>query len=496
MTFLNRFKGLAIRGLGISCVLVAGGWVLTGCQSAGHTSSHVSVGAVTGPDGRQRVQAVPQPLEASQPAPPQPKPAPPAATRVEVLPANPEAGVPLGDDTEVEVVSLLPVAEPEQAKPQRAQASQEPPAPVPTQTTEASEPTWLERFPHLSEDVESYKSVIANLEQEVQRYREQLSSLRERVEQNWGTAAATATSAHQFVKYTDSYQSRGEMDFDQGKIVVETVDQSNPKEHLRQAIVTTLLTPYDADDPEIFTDKNISYSGPALLAGQVQDHDGVPVRWEWRANRYAQHLVDNEMQEVQRNGQVVYRVEIPLVANHNEVRGQKYEHLVRDASRRYQIDEALIYAIMETESHFNPYAMSHIPAYGLMQVVPATAGRDVYERIRKRNDQPTQQTLFNPTENIDIGTAYLTILRDIYLKDIRHPQSKEYAMITAYNGGAGSVLRTFHQDRSRAIEVINQLSPQQVYDRLHNDHPFAEARGYIKKVTEALGRYRALASAP
>lgn len=490
MTFLVNIR--LIRPV----VFLAASGLLVGCQSTGQTSSHVSVGSVVGPDGRERPQARPRSLEApsrqveqSEPAPP---PSEPSQTRVEVITANPEQGIPLSDDTDVEVVSLqpLPTSEPEpEPEPKSEEEAVEPlPGPV-------SETTWLERYPSLAQDLQNYQEVIERLETEVRQYREQLSQLREQVQRHWGQEATLAATAHQFVKYTDSYQSRGAMDFEEGKIVVETVDQSNPRQHLREAIITTLLTPYDADNPEIYSDRKIEYSGPALLSGQVRDHEGVPVRWEWRANRYADYLVENEVQEIRRGGQTIYRVEIPLVANHNEIRGHQYEHLIREASRRYDVDEALIYAIMETESHFNPYAMSHIPAYGLMQVVPATAGRDVYQRIRQRNDQPTQNTLFNPAENIDIGTAYITILRDIYLKDIRHPKSKELAIISAYNGGAGNVLRTFHNDRSQAVDVINQLSPQQVYDRLHRQHPRSEARGYIKKVTEALERYRALASA-
>ncbi len=476
-----------VKGLKL-LVILAGVLLLGACQSTGKTSSHVSVGVVTGPGGQSFPQARPRGLNTqenesvpqSEPAPPA---APPSPTRVQVMPANPEQGVPLGDNTEVEITSLQPTA-----------ASD--PVTTPAEAEEGPEEnTWLQRFPHLAEDMQDYQEVINQLESELQHYRQQLNSLRQEVASRWGSDEVATSSAHQFVKYTDSYQSRGEMDFDQGRILVETLDQENPRQHLKQAIVTTLLTPYDAENPEIYSDRQIDYNGPALLAGQIKDHEGVPVRWEWRANRYADYLVNNEVKVINRGGQRVYQVEIPLVANHNQVRGQQYEHLVRAASERYGIDEALIYALMETESHFNPYATSHIPAYGLMQIVPATAGRDVYQRLRQRNDQPNRSVLFNPAENIDIGTGYLTILRDVYLKDIRHPLSREYAMISAYNGGAGNVLRTFDSDRREAVAVINQLSPQQVYNRLHRNHPRAEARGYIKKVTEALGRYRSLASA-
>lgn len=528
MYLINYF--LRIKFLLLSCLLL----ILVGCQGGinNGTSSHVSTGEVSHP------LAYSQPIEQAKPVAAAPKPAPkpapaqqsqppqqapvnqapvnqaPAATSVQVLSANPQEGIPLGDNTQFEVDNIQPPAaqpqpkpvEPIAPKPMAAPEPRNTPAPVavavlpvkeeplPVDNNQPEE-TWLDRYPGLSEDLKNYQQIVAGLEAEAKVYRAQIDQLQEKVKQRWGNAAPTTTSAHQFVKYTDSYQSRGEMDFDSGKIIVETVDPSNPKQHLKEAIITTLLTPYDAESPEIYTDKKINYVGPSVLAGQVLDHEGKPVKWEWRAERFADYLVENKVQEVKRNGQVVYRVEIPLVENHAQVRGHQYEHLVRAAAQRYGIDEVLIYSIMETESNFNPYATSHIPAYGLMQVVPSTAGKDVFTRIKKRNDQPTRDYLFNTTNNIDTGAAYLSILRDNYLNKIKHPLSREYAMISGYNGGAGNVLRTFHKDRAQAVNMINQLTPKQVYDRLHLKHPRAEARGYIKKVTEAQQRYRAQASA-
>ncbi|HKM14360.1 MAG TPA: membrane-bound lytic murein transglycosylase MltC [Marinospirillum sp.] len=495
---------------------------LAGCQGGinNGVSSHVSTGAKNTPLAQSKPLNLPKPT----PTPvPQVNESQPAPTSVKVLTADPQQGIPLGDNTQVEMDSIQPQPVPKPApapvpKPAPTPVPKPAPVPVPIATpvtppvsiipppapvsvavqeaveepviAQAPEQNWLERYPNLSEDLKNYQQTITQLEKEAKAYQNRINELQEKVQKQWGGVAPKPTSAHQFVKYTDAYQSRGEMDFDNGKIVVETIDPSNPKQHLREAIITTLLTPYDAENPEIYTDKKINYVGPALLAGQVLDHEGEPVKWEWRAERFADYLVDNKVQEIQRNGQVVYRVEIPLVENHTQVRGHQYEHLVRTAAERYGIDEVLIYAIIETESHFNPYATSHIPAYGLMQVVPSTAGKDVFTRIKKRNDQPTRDYLFNTTNNIDTGTAYLSILRDNYLNKITHPLSREYAMISGYNGGAGNVLRTFHQDRAQAVNVINQLTPQQVYNQLHLKHPRAEARGYIKKVTEAQQRYR------
>ena len=55
-----------------------------------------------------------------------------------------------------------------------------------------------------------------------------------------------------------------------------------------------------------------------------------------------------------------------------------------------------------------------------------------------------------PAYNIDVGTAYLHLLQTVYLADIQDPQSRRYAVISAYNGGAGGVLNTFSSNRKAA----------------------------------------------
>lgn len=173
-----------------------------------------------------------------------------------------------------------------------------------------------------------------------------------------------------------------------------------------------------------------------------------------------------------------------MVATHSSVRSYKYADIVRRASQRYGIPEDLIYAIIKTESSFNPYAVSWANAYGLMQVVPKTAGADVFKLVKKKPGTPTPEYLFNPENNIDTGTAYFYILKNRYLKDVRNPTSLEYSMISAYNGGTGGVLNTFDSNsRSNAMTRLNSLQPNQVYWALTNKHRNAEARRYLEKVT-------------
>ncbi|MDM3642745.1 transglycosylase SLT domain-containing protein, partial [Proteus mirabilis] len=74
--------------------------------------------------------------------------------------------------------------------------------------------------------------------------------------------------------------------------------------------------------------------------------------------------------------------------------------------------------------------------------------------------------LFDPANNIDVGTAYISILQNSSLGDIKDPVSRRYAVIQAYNGGAGRVLRIFHSDTKKAAAMINNLAPTEVHTTL------------------------------
>ncbi|SKA45523.1 membrane-bound lytic murein transglycosylase C [Enterovibrio nigricans DSM 22720] len=311
-----------------------------------------------------------------------------------------------------------------------------------------------------------------------------INSFNGNIEVRWGKNEIYVSGKRDYVKYTDNYMSRARVDFANGLVTIETVATTEPKQHLKQAIVTTLLTPNDPASVDLYSAADVPISGTPFLQGQVLDQDGKEVAWEWRANRYADYLLANKLKTKSLRFQKVFYVEIPMVKDHSSKRRYQYADIIRDASRRYGISEELIYAIIKTESSFNPYAVSWANAYGLMQVVPKTAGRDVFKLVKKRSGEPSPEYLFDPAKNIDTGTAYFYILKTRYLKDVRDPLSKHYSMISAYNGGSGNVLKTFHRsDRKRAMNDLNRLNPNQVYWALTNKHPSSESRRYLQKVT-------------
>ena len=313
--------------------------------------------------------------------------------------------------------------------------------------------------------------------------------LDQKVNAKWGKKNSVLPATKKYVKYTNNYQARTIVDFNKGTVKVETLTNQSPIYTLKKAITTTLLTTSDPRKTDIFSSSAPDIQGVPFLYPQVVDHDGKTVKYRWRAKRYSDYLVAHKLQKYQVEGKTIYAVEFKLVEQHQHLRQEKYSQYVIAAANRYNLSPALIYGIIQTESAFNPYAVSHANAYGLMQVIPATAGKDVYNLIKKRSGEPTKEVLFSPANNIDIGSAYLHILQTRYLVKIKNKLSQEYAMISAYNGGAGNVLKTFDSNRTTAMNKINQTSSSTVYRKLRYDHPRAESQYYLEKVTKAKKNY-------
>lgn len=298
-----------------------------------------------------------------------------------------------------------------------------------------------------------------------------------------------APSTQSYVKYLDDYDSRAQIDFNLGNIRVETLKQETHIDVLKHAIVSTLLTPADPQQVDIYTAQEVGLKGEPFLLNKVHDHEGKAIAFSWRAQRYAQYLLEHKLQSKWLKGKRRYWVDIPLVRQFKQVAAQQYLPHVTQAALRYRMDEALILALIEAESSFNPFAVSHAQAYGLMQVMPNTAGRDYFQRIKNNDHRPSRQFLFNAKNNIEVGSGYLSILRDVYLRGIRNPLAQEYCMIAAYNGGAGQLLRSFDSNKKKAIAKINSMSATQVYQYIANKHPKLESRNYLKKVIRFKKKY-------
>ena len=326
------------------------------------------------------------------------------------------------------------------------------------------------------------------IKQDINNIKSLLDELSGHIHSVWGEKKPQIPSNKKLVKYTNDYKARAIVDFEKGSILVETLAGSSSAKtlnNLQRAIVTTLLSSADPSKTDIFSSDAPQLSGKPYLYQQVIDQDNKPIQYQWRANRFSQYLTEFKLQKYIKNRKQIYAVRIDMVEKHQHLREQKYSQYVLAAAKRYQISPQLIYGIIETESSFNPFAVSSANAYGLMQVVPKTAGADVFQRIKKKAGQPSKQQLFDPAFNIDIGSAYLHILNNNYLQAVSNDISRHYSIISAYNGGSGNVLKTFHSNRKTAMKMLNAKLPKDVYYLLTRKHPKTESRRYLEKVIKA-----------
>lgn len=160
-----------------------------------------------------------------------------------------------------------------------------------------------------------------------------------------------------------------------------------------------------------------------------------------------------------------------------------YSNYIRDSANIYGVDETLVKAIIQVESGYNPSVVSKSNAVGLMQLKASTAGRDAY-RLKGLHGQPSIHELKDAATNIDLGTAYLSLLQK-QLTGINNLETRRYALTVAYVNGAGALLRIFSANRNTAINKINSMTPQQFYQHVQYKHPAPQAPRYLWKVNTA-----------
>ena len=145
---------------------------------------------------------------------------------------------------------------------------------------------------------------------------------------------------------------------------------------------------------------------------------------------------------------------------------RKYSEYVDKAARDYNLQPALIYAVIRTESGFNPEAQSGVGAMGIMQVMPETF--DWLMDQRGETGKYTRDDLLNPAVCIDYGSYLLRYFYDYY--------GTEQAAVAAYNAGfvVGEWLENpSYSNDGKTLTVI----------------PYPETSDYVDKVEDAKEQY-------
>ena len=145
-----------------------------------------------------------------------------------------------------------------------------------------------------------YAANPAALNRDVKKFNHYFSALVEALSRavtgRWGEEDVKVPTRKKYVKYTQNYKSRALVDFDGGIVTVETVDDQKPRESLKNAIVTTLLTPHDPRAVDLYSAKTVKLGPTPFLLGEIKDHQGQNIRWAWRAENFADYLIKTRLQ--------------------------------------------------------------------------------------------------------------------------------------------------------------------------------------------------------
>ncbi len=150
-----------------------------------------------------------------------------------------------------------------------------------------------------------------------------------------------------------------------------------------------------------------------------------------------------------------------VISENNTPTHRDYDHIIRSTSSKYNIEPDIIRAVITAESNWNPDAISHKGAIGLMQLMPSTA-KDMLVR-----------NPYDPAENIEGGTKYLRNLLNKFDGDLS-------LALAAYNAGPGRVeesggIPAFPETRKYVKNVIemyegkSRSTPSKIYKITYDD---------------------------
>ncbi|MCW7753307.1 murein transglycosylase domain-containing protein [Desulfobotulus sp. H1] len=352
----------------------------------------------------------------------------------------------------------------------------------------------------------SYQEQIRKEFQEYQKIiQEEFENYRNEIKKHWGDEILSSPT--QWVEYSRDMKNRTLVDFENNTITIEIQSAAQDvhkelEDRLKSLVTATTAKAFENDTLSQNIEQRVVEASKNVVTATVkpepiltQTLTGTTTPSNREVAKAVSELAQKSTQtqrDAPEAGNRIHSFTIPLPEVKLSEKSGTYEKEIVQYARERQIDPALMVAIMHSESSFNPMAKSHVPAYGLMQIVPQSAGKDASQLVYGQQKLLSPSYLYNADNNIKMGAAYLYILYYRYLSSIQNPESRVYCSIAAYNTGAGNVARAFTGNTNirRAAEVINTMTPAQVYAKLVADLPYEETRNYMKKVTPRYKGYQ------
>jgi len=339
---------------------------------------------------------------------------------------------------------------------------------------------------------QEFNNFLKASEQELKREAAEYATYKKEILKQWDKFKGSTKK--EWVDYSNNKSSRSIVNFEKGNVLLEVLipvePEAKPKPQKTKDQKIAALKKLQKQLERILTDSSIDGKSP--IHKQLQTSSGKPLTrrnlQEFSKKELQDKIIIDEQPYVAKDGKkrLKAKVSIKMVPDHLKIRADKFSKSVKKYSKKYDVDPALVLAVIHTESYFNPKARSHIPAFGLMQLVPSSGGRDAYRHAFGKDKKPSASFLYKPENNIRLGTAYLDLLSKREFKKIKDPTSQMYLVIAAYNTGGGNVSRALTGSKNiyKNSSKINRMSSDQIYASLKRNLPYKETRDYIKKVSD------------
>lgn len=337
---------------------------------------------------------------------------------------------------------------------------------------------------------------ILKFDKWIVRQEKEFEDFKKSILKEWG--GFEEPSNKKWVEYSGDRKSVTSVDFENGIVTVEALKSAGEtdedvKKRLRKAIERVITSkgsskaaPVESKEPAM------NVMTEPVLKEQVADEKGNTVDTD-NVQIFSKETVKNakEVLTPKKRGKIV--VTFNLTPNHLKKRMKPYLPYVKKYSSKYSHDPAHVLATIHTESYFNPMARSHCNAIGLMQIVAKSGGRAAYKFVYGQDIIPKAEYLFNPEKNIELGCAYIFLLKNMHFGEVENNKSKLYCSIAGYNTGPGNVAYAFVGEKKveQAVKRINSFNDsKKVYSVMIRNLPYNETKKYLPRVIEKMSLYQ------
>jgi len=343
---------------------------------------------------------------------------------------------------------------------------------------------------YLRQQNEAFSSYLDEQERDFEKFKADIM-------QKWGDFVGSTQK--KWVLYDNDKMSRSHVDFEKGTVTIDILLPAEEKQPIKVA----------QKKIEKQLKKTLSNNWPSKknpLAGQILVEEKQKLSKKKVEAFVRQELIKKKVKELIKKKPEIKKlpptkdkvakqkvtVSFNLVPNHLKIRAERYKPTVLKYASKRNIDPSIVFGMIHTESCFNPMARSHIPAFGLMQIVPASGGVDAYQFVYKKKKKPTPKQLYEPEFNIRLGVAYIDKIKNVYFKKVENETSAYLMTVAAYNTGIGNVSKAFTGRTSipPATKKANTMTPKQVHRQLMDHLTYEEPKHYIQRVFGRSKMYR------